>query len=93
MHDGFLFYYKTHESGEQEIKGQIPLLHCKLETCNGVEDSSSSYSLQYGFLIITAHRTYRLYAESDADLSSWVLAIRKHKRFMENKVNSIIFDE
>jgi len=83
MRDGFLYYYRYHNGG-QEMRGAIPLYNSKIEISRELPVE------QLGFQIITAIRSYHVYAETDVETQEWMDAITKHKATIENQVNSIL---
>jgi len=83
MRDGFLYYYRSHNGG-QEMRGAIPLYNCKIEISREIPIE------QLGFQIITAIRSYHVYADTDRETQEWMDAITKHKITIESQVDSIL---
>eukprot|EP01119_Soliformovum_irregulare_P017476 TRINITY_DN5204_c0_g1_i4.p1 TRINITY_DN5204_c0_g1~~TRINITY_DN5204_c0_g1_i4.p1 ORF type:complete len:1020 (-),score=255.23 TRINITY_DN5204_c0_g1_i4:16-3075(-) len=84
MRDGFLHYYKVTPRGK-ERKGSIPLYGAQVE-------KTTMSSNRLAFHLVTLNRIYQLYAETDQDTSAWINALRLHKRDVELKVNSIVYN-
>jgi len=84
MRDGLLDYYKLKTYGK-ERKGSIALYSSRVESSNEIPNN------HLGFQIVTPHRIYHLYGESDQETKFWIDAIRMHKRDTELRINSIFF--
>ena len=82
MKDGFMYYYKYHNGG-QETKGCISLYKCRIETSSEIPKD------QLGFQLITKTRYYHMYADSDTETQDWIDAIKRQKARIERQVDSI----
>jgi len=90
LRDGFLYYYKIDSNGVHVPRGSISLYGSTVE-CSNEFPTINSAILE--FEIVTASRVYALYADTDSDTKEWISAIRNHKRDIEVKLESMIFEE